>query len=226
MATNGTVVPDKMSLFQRNYLLQAWLGIVLALGFALALAMVQAYLGPVIENNKINETKQKVPELVLGDEQARKMASENRSLEITSHAMTVEKGARKKIYTVYQAKFPDGQTAGWVTKANGQGYADRIELLIGLDAEGRTVSGLFILDQKETPGLGNKIIEPQWRNQFIGKRTDSALTVVKGRSATPHDIDAVTGATISSRSVVDIVNSTVNDLRTRLSAQTGADAKE
>lgn len=226
MTANESVAPPKLNLFQRNYFLQAWLGIVLALVSAVALALVQAYLGPLIETNKINETKQRVPELVLGVEQARKMAAENLQLDIATHSLAVEKNGRKKFYAVYEARDKEGRTLGWVTKAAGQGYADLIELLLGLDARAQAISGLFVLDQKETPGLGNKIEDASWRDQFIGKPLDQPLAVVKGHAAAVHEIDAVTGATISSNSVVDIANTVVQDLHPQLSALVAGDRKE
>jgi electron transport complex protein RnfG len=131
----------------------------------------------------------------------------------------IEKGTKKTMYNVYEARYPDGNLAGWVTKAAGQGYADKIELLVGLEPSAQALTGIFVLDQKETPGLGNKIIEDDWRSQFKGKDTGREFVVVKGGAKAPHEIDALTGATISSRSVSDIVNATVNDLRGSLAAQ-------
>ena len=52
-------------------------------------------------------------------------------------------------------------------KTKGQGYADTIERLLGLSTDFRSITGLFVLDQKETPGLGNKIITDAWRSQFV-----------------------------------------------------------
>lgn len=203
-----TAASAKANRFSDNYLVQAWLCILLALFFGFSLAGVQAALGPVIAANKVNETKDKVPELVLGRDSARSAA-----LNIESRTIEIKKKSGNKVYTVYEASYPDGQRAGWVTKLGGQGYADRIELLLGLDAEARTITGLFILDQKETPGLGNKISEPAWRDQFISKSTLQPLKVIKGGGAKGDEIDAVSGATISSRSVVAIVNNIIHDLK-------------
>ncbi len=213
MNSNGE---EKQNSFQNNYILQAWLCISLALLFGASLAGVQAALGPVITENKINETKEKVPELVLGAEAANQEDSGNQ-LEITPRTTQVESNGKTKMYSVYEARFADGKPAGWVTKVSGQGYADRIELLLGLSPDVGKVTGLFILDQKETPGLGNKIVEPQWRNQFINKGTSKPLKVVKGGAKMPEEIDAVTGATISSDSVVSIINKTIADLKQPLS---------
>jgi electron transport complex protein RnfG len=74
--------------------------------------------------------------------------------------------------------------------------------------------------RKRLPGLGNKIIFPVWRNQFIRKKTNTPLVVAKGNIQAPNAIDAVTGATISSRSVTGIVNRTIGDVKGRLTPET------
>jgi electron transport complex protein RnfG len=202
--------------FQSSYILQAWLVLTLALVFGISLSAVQIKLGPRIAANKINETLAKIPEVVLGNEKAQKLAETGKTLSVKTHTIEIEKKGKKKYYTAYEAKYPDGRLAGWVTKAGGQGYADKIELLLGLDAEAVKITGLFILDQKETPGLGNKIIEEKWRSQFYSKGTDIALKVVKGGAGNTNEIDSITGATISSKSVCSIINKTTSDLKGQL----------
>lgn len=200
---------------QRNYLRQGWLVLVLALVFGALLAAVQIALGPAIAANKRNETLSKVPELVWGPALAAKMAAQNQALEIDTRTVPVTRGGKTTYYRVFGADW-NGQPAGWVVKADGQGYADRIELLFGLSPDLAKITGLFVLDQKETPGLGNKIASDPWRGQFAGKPTDRRLAVVKSGAAKPHQIDAITGATISSRSVTAIVNRAVADLKAQL----------
>lgn len=196
-------------------IVQAWLVIVLAVCFGGALAGVQLQLGPRIEQNKINETLKAVPELILGSDLAAKMAAENQKLDITPRLVGVEKAGRKTLYKVYAASY-QGDLRGWVAKTAGQGYADKIELLLGFDPRMDTITGLFVLDQKETPGLGNKIITEKWRRQFIDKEIATPLAAVKSKAQAANEIDAITGATISSKSVVRIINTAAGDLRTPL----------
>ena len=209
---------EKRERFQNSNLLQAWLVLTLALIFGIALAGVQAALGPKIEANKIKETMERVPEVVLGVEAAQKLAASGETLNIQSRIIEVDKKDKKKFYTVYEARFQDNTVAGWVAKAGGQGYADKIELLVGIDALAENITGLFILDQKETPGLGNKISDTAWRNQFIDKPATSPLVVVKNKSQGPSNIDAISGATISSVSVCGIINQTVSDIGPKLTS--------
>ena len=198
---------------------QAWLILVLALIFGVALAAVQANLSGVIAANKLNETLERVPELVWGTATAARMASQNASVDITPGTVTIKKDLKTSYYNLFRVTH-EGKLAGWVVKAGGQGYADKIEIIIGLDPGADTITGLFVLQQKETPGLGNKITFPRWRNQFIRKKTSTPLVVTKGKSQAPNAIDAVTGATISSRSVTGIVNRTIRDVKGRLTPAT------
>lgn len=193
-------------------IVQAWLVLMLASFFGLALAGVQVTLGPTIEANKIGETLDKAPELVLGKESADKLAAQNQRLEINPFVITVEKKATNRYYNIYESRY-QGELKGWVVKASGRGYADKIEMLLGLDPKAETITGLFIMDQKETPGLGNKIITKTFRNQFVDKATKNPLAVVKTGAVAKNEIDAITGATISTKSVVSIINSAVNDLK-------------
>lgn len=195
---------------KNNYIVQAWLILILAVCYGGVLAGMQLSLAPIIAENKINETRQQVPELVLGSEKA------GTQLEIEPQTVTIEKGGKNISYTVFKAS-KDGKTIGWVAKNKGQGYADKVELLLGLNPKADAITGLFILDQKETPGLGNKIIDSSWRKQFLGKKTDINLAVVKTGAKAPNEIDAITGATISSRTVCNIINVAVTDLKEPLS---------
>ncbi len=205
--------------FQKSFLAQAWLVLVLAISFGSALAFVQVSLSEVIAANKLNETLTQVPELVWGEDAAQYVADTSIPLEIIPGTVSLKKGQKTTYYRLYQVTRGDLMT-GWVVKARGQGYADKIEVLIGVDPEVETITGLFILEQKETPGLGNKITFPVWRKQFVGKKTATPFVVVKEKSTIPNTIDAVTGATISSRSVAGIVNQTVIDIKGRLSSRT------
>ncbi|MBC2716206.1 MAG: RnfABCDGE type electron transport complex subunit G [Desulfobacteraceae bacterium] len=213
MNTSQQTVPDSKNRLKDLFIFQAWLVLLLASFFGAALAGIQLTLSPKIEANKLNETLEKVPELILGADAAQAFIDKNRQMEIDRQFIE----AGKKIYSVFQAK-TNGQTAGWVVKSSGQGYAGKIELLIGVDAKSEEITGLFILDQKETPGLGNKIMESVWRKQFINKSTQQQLTAVKTKAAAPNEINAITGATISSKSVCGIVNQSLENLRQPLAS--------
>ena len=195
-------------------LAQAWLVLLLAILFGLSLAAVQANLSGIIAENQLNETLDRIPELVWGD-RAAPTAGGKQTMDIAPASLDIEKNGTTVHYGLFRVNLKKN-TAGWVVKAAGRGYADKIELLIGLDADAETITGLYILEQKETPGLGANITLPGWRNQFVQQKTDKPLTVGKGKTPGDGVIDAVTGATISSRSVAAIVNRTIGDIKGRL----------
>ena len=185
---------------RESYVGQAWLVILLGLVYGGALAGVETTLGPRIAENRKKETYDVIPVLV-GD---------------VDKAKTVElvvEGKSGEEVRVYKAVAADGTHKGWVLPAGGQGFNDRIELLIGLDAKLSMITGLYVLDQKETPGLGDYVTGERFRGQFSGKPTDRPLVVVKPDAKAIHEIRAISGATISSESVTDIVNGAIADLR-------------
>jgi Na+-translocating ferredoxin:NAD+ oxidoreductase subunit G len=177
-----------------NHLSQAWLILLLALLYGGALAGVQAGLGPIIAKNKLQETLGRVPGLIPGS-----------SSDIQPRTVTID----NKDVIIYQSLDENGTTAGWVVPAKGQGYADTIEVLIGLDRDCATITGLYVLAQKETPALGDKITTPEFQTKFVGLTTSRPLQAVKRDASAPHEFRAITGATVSSVSVAKIVNDTV-----------------
>ena len=180
---------------RHSYIVQAWLVILLGLCFGGALAAVQGALSERIAQNKLDETLDQIPSLVPG---ATKAAS--RQVEIS--------GQR-----AFRAASAAGQL-GWVIPCTGQGFADRIELLVATDTRLEKITGLYVLEQKETPGLGNKIVDAEiFRDQFSGKTAARDLQVTKAGARADHQIDAITGATISSEAVCGIINQTLNKMR-------------
>lgn len=95
----------------------------------------------------------------------------------------------------------DGQVIGYCAKVSSTGYGGAVVMMIGVDKDMK-VQGIEILSHGETAGLGAKITEDKFKNQFAGKDA-SGLTVVKNPTTSPNEFEAVTGATISSRAVED-----------------------
>jgi electron transport complex protein RnfG len=176
---------------------QSALVLVLAVCFGGLLALVESRLRGPIEQNREDETLSAVPALVAG----------------ASTGEWVAWGGQRAL----RALDAGGRQVGWVLPASGSGYADTIRLLIGLTADGSRVTGLYVLEQKETPGLGSKIVSESWRQQFKDLRTDEPVRVVKARPS-GNEILAISGATVSSRSVTDIVNESVEAFRAALAA--------
>ena len=98
--------------------------------------------------------------------------------------------------TIYEAR-AGGDVIGYVVSSSGKGYSSFIKLLVASDKDYR-VTGIDILGHGETPGLGDQIDQAWFKEQFKGKVVDN-LVVVKGETKT--DIQAISGATISSKGV-------------------------
>jgi len=103
---------------------------------------------------------------------------------------------------------------GYCLKVTGSGYGGYMHIIVGIDTGG-VIKGLRILQHMETPGLGSKIneirlgeSEPYFLKQFIGK---NARTISVG-----NGIDAITGATISSKAVTDAINKTVTEFMEKM----------
>ena len=101
------------------------------------------------------------------------------------------------VQAVYQA----GQ-AGYVVDLIVGGCQDMIELMVGVDNQG-VVTGVSIVDHAETSGLGANCTKEEFRSQYVG--TTGNLAVNKDGGT----IDALTGATITSRAVTRAVNNAV-----------------
>jgi electron transport complex protein RnfG len=102
------------------------------------------------------------------------------------------------IYMIYS----DEAEIGFAFLAVGKGYGGLIDILIGLENE-TTIKGVTIISHLESPGLGARITESLFTDQFAGENIADVALRQKG-----GEIDAITGATISSRAVVDAIRAT------------------
>jgi len=127
--------------------------------------------------------------------------------------------------SVYAGFDGDGRRVGFAVPAHGMGYQDRIGLLYGIDTAGRRLLGLRVLESRETPGLGARITDdPGFLGQFDGLPVllddggqPRGFGVVRGARG-PGEIDAITGATVSSEAVARIVSASVRDWWARLAS--------
>lgn len=94
-----------------------------------------------------------------------------------------------------------GGSAGYVVTISPVGYGGPISLTVGIDTQG-SVTGLHFGTNTETPGLGTKMKDPAFAKQFIGyKKRPPELRVTKNGAKALGEIDALSGATITSRAV-------------------------
>jgi electron transport complex protein RnfG len=116
-------------------------------------------------------------------------------------------GTAKEIYLGKKGS----EVVGVAFTSVGEGYGGFITIMMGVDPDDR-VTGIEIIEHLETPGLGANIENPElFKNQFRGKQPpDGKLVVVKAGMAKQEnkdwEIEALTGATVSPRGVVQAVN--------------------
>ncbi len=98
-----------------------------------------------------------------------------------------------------------GNTLGHVmTVTTSQGYGGDITISMGVSADG-TLNGIEILEIGETAGLGMKADTPEFKNQFSGKQV-SRFNYTKTGASADYEIDALSGATITTNAMVSAVN--------------------
>jgi len=108
---------------------------------------------------------------------------------------------------VYVGTDGDGAVVGVAVPAEGAGFMDTIRLIYGFDPSRRVIVGMAVLDSRETPGLGDKIISDEaFHENFDALAVEPRIVAVKDGRTEPNQVDCITGATISSEAVVSILN--------------------
>ena len=100
-----------------------------------------------------------------------------------------------------------GEDGYVITTTDSEGYGGNIKITVGITADG-TVNGVSILSISETAGLGMKAKEPAFYEQYQGKQTEKFVVSKDGGDGEP--IDALSGATITSRAVTGAVNAALS----------------
>jgi electron transport complex protein RnfG len=121
-------------------------------------------------------------------------------------------------FEIYEGKNEEGDTVGFAIVRSGAGFSDSIKLIFGVSADFSKIYSLKILKQKETPGLGAKIIQERpflrfWRGVSIAEPIRYAKPPKPKEQLEESEINAITGATISSEAVVAAVNHAVADAK-------------
>ena len=117
-------------------------------------------------------------------------------------------------YELYRVLDESGSPTGYSFPWEGNGFQGKIRMMIGLTPDLATITAIEVLEQVETPGLGTLILEDPFRGQFNGLKAVPEVVWVKGVPPTKeNEIQTITGATISSKAVVDIVNDGLVRLR-------------
>ena len=149
----------------------------------------------------------------------------NKQKEIEAAVLRVIPGtkASQKIYeekdfTVYQGKDDQGNLLGFAINTAAGGFQDKILYIFGLNIQLTRISSLYVLNQKETPGLGAKIANERAFLQFWeGKECSRPLSLrkppVEKEKLAASEVNTITGATVSSRAVLSSVNAALEKIK-------------
>ncbi|MHC4655173.1 MAG: FMN-binding protein [Planctomycetota bacterium] len=188
------------------FIKQSWLLIISAFCFGLLLAIANAAWSPRILQNE----KDKLNKLIVG------LVSDANDFQVVIDDVNIP-GERGKITKtdIYRARDAEGKTAGFAFVGVGSGFADKIKLVIAIDSKCEKLLGFDVLSSNETPGFGDKIKEKGFRNQFKGIAVGN-LELIKAGKTKDIEIVAISGATVSSESVVKIFNTYIDKIKEKI----------
>jgi len=132
--------------------------------------------------------------------------SEKELGELYKDCVEEKTAAGESFYRIREAN--TGKPIAYVFIQSGPGLWGRITAAIGIKEDGKSLLGVVFLEQNETPGLGGRITEPRFCNQFKGKMGPFQM-VPEGEPTRKNEFDAITGATITSNAVRRILNRTL-----------------
>lgn len=115
---------------------------------------------------------------------------------------------------VYKAVNEDGFAIAFILVSGSRGYSGQVPVMLAINSD-REISGIRVLKNDETPGLGKKVANDAFTRQFLGQSADASFAVVSPGSA-QIAIDSVSGATVSSQAVTQAVNIAVDYFRNTL----------
>jgi len=204
----------------KYFIQQSWLLIVASFFFGLLIAVTNAALSPRIVQNKINKRNRLVGALL---PEAKDFVPLDKEIEVESI-----QGKKEKV-EVYRAMSEAGECVGWAFNAAGSGFADKIELVVAVDKDFEKLAGFDVLSSNETPGFGDQIKYDYYRDQFKGAPAEELKLIPSGD---PKKIDAeivaISGATVSSEAVVEIINNFLTQIKEQMQqkGQIGNDRQE
>jgi electron transport complex protein RnfG len=112
----------------------------------------------------------------------------------------------------------NGEQIGVAVEEAAPGFSSDVRLMVGFNAQTTALTGFKVLAQTETPGLGDKIEkDTTFMKRFVGKLVNP-LKGVKSETTDPSTVQTITGATITSKAVIKVINKAVSTWKPRLDA--------
>lgn len=189
---------------------ESWLLLLCSFCFGLMLAAANAAWSGKVEQNKINKIKNLMSNL---------LPDANNFEPVLDVEVDLGK-ARKTTSQIFKALSAKGECIGFSFKVEGSGFADKIELIVAVDAAFEKMAGYNILYAAETPGFGDKIRQDFFRSQFRGAPADGfELTKTGDSKIVDNRIVVISGATVSSTAVVNALNNYFGQIKSALEAK-------
>ncbi|MBT8326839.1 MAG: FMN-binding protein [Bacteroidia bacterium] len=192
-------------------------------GFLSGLILVSVYLftKPYIAQNRADALQAAVFEVLPGTTYFEKMYWDGSN--ITSFEGSVE----TDIELIYFGYDSTKQFTGVAISGEAGGYQDVIMALAGYNPDAEIVIGLKVLESKETPGLGDKIIlDDDFQENFKQLAVVPEIEVVKkGEKVSDNQIEAITGATISSKTIGKLLQKSMETWKVRIDNYFESNAK-
>jgi electron transport complex protein RnfG len=192
----------------KYFIQQSWLLLFTSFLFGLLIAAADAAWSARVEQNKIAKMNNLMKGLI-GNADTFEVA-------IKDANMPGDKGRTVKT-NIYKALDGRGGTLGFAFIATGTGFADKIELVIAVDANCEKFLGFQVLSANETPGFGDKMRNDSFRNQFRGAPLgELSLIRIGDAGKIDSEIVAISGATVTSTAVMNIFNKSVMSIKEQL----------
>ena len=179
---------------------------IITLVAGLALSSVYTVTKDTIQAKKEEEARQSYLAVCPGAATFEMPQTVQDALEDLDGAVYKEAFGRVFINTALEGKDASGATVGYVISVtSADGNDDVITLTVGIDRDG-TVNGISFTELNETPGMGMNAGEPEFMDQFSGKQVSQFKLIESSGASAQDEIDAISGATVTSRAVVNAVN--------------------
>jgi electron transport complex protein RnfG len=158
---------------------------------------------PTITANKARELREAVFKVLPGVSQMQALVYRDGNLVVVPEPAKDEP-------VVYGGYDEQGAFVGYAMPGAGPGFQDTIAILYGYKPAEKLVVGMEVLESRETPGLGDKIYKDMdFVDEFYALAVEPEIVAVKkGTKTADNHVDAITGATISSKAIVRIINET------------------
>jgi len=175
----------------------------------LLIVTVNQHTKPIIDKYKAEQLQIAVYEVLPGVERYNTFYLVHNALSLTLPEDAKE-SEFKRVYVGYGAS---GQVSGVAISRGEPGFQDIVQIIFGFDPSSGKLSGMKVLDSKETPGLGDKIFKDMAFVEQFFANPETPLVAVKAGAGkgNPNEIDTITGATISSKVVIRIINNALEE---------------